>query len=763
MNKKTTFLLCAIFLCSTLGWGQARTVTEAMSIAESFLASTEATSLRAAIGDTPLSVAYTSKSALRSMPEKNNFYVFNRGGNNGFIIVSADARTKEVLGYSGSGTFDYNRLPPNLMGWLAFYEQEIESLDNPQPYTTPTDVQNLPAPSLRASYPASVSPLIETKWAQREPYNLKCPSNSPTGCVATAMAQIMYYHQHPVQGTGSHAYTTTTNGYKLSANFGETTYDWANMLTGYDETATDAQKDAVATLMFHCGVAVNMNYTADGSGASFYVVKERMQNYFGYTGMVELNKDAWSNATWINILKNELSSARPVIYNGWMRAGDYPYPHLFVCDGYDRSDKFHFNWGWGGDGDGFFELSALYDKDAFLSSNGQAMVIGIQPVSGDMNPDAPFLSVSTEELAFGKAAENDFFTITSNINWTVSYPAGWLRVAPSSGSNNRTVLVTAFPNISTVQRTATLTINGSGVATRTIQVTQAPSTLSSTFHNGVLTISTLKEEGEAMPDFILNDYMMSPWNARSDISTIVINDKVTSIGSGAFNLCSAVTSVTIPNSVTSIGRSAFANCTGLPAIVIPNSVTTIDAEAFMNCKNLVSVMLGNSLTTIGTSAFRRTALTSITIPVSVTKIDGGAFADCSLRDVTVEWATPLSIRSSDNIFNTPVNKATLHVPAGARTLYQQAEVWKNFGTIVEYSPVGNEAIKAPGAKPALQAYASNGILYVSGLQAGKPLNVYNLAGQLVYTGVAKAAELQLALPGVGVYIVVSGGQTVKVV
>ena len=455
MKNKTLLILCALFIAAYGALAQVRTVKEAMSIAESFLSDKEGPSIRSSIGDKTLSVAYTSKSKLKSIPPKNNFYVFNRGGNNGFIIVSADERAIAVLGYSNEGRFDYDSLPPNFKGWLESYDEQIESLDNPQSYTTPADVQDLKEPSLRASYPASVSPLIKTKWDQLEPYNLKCPSNSPTGCVATAMAQIMYYYQHPVKGTGSHSYTTTTNSYKLSANFGETTYDWANMLTDYDETATDAQKNAVATLMFHCGVAIDMDYAADGSSSTPYKIRERLSKYFGYSpGIALLSRDSWSHEGWIDILKYELSStpARPVLYwaNIWRDGDIYSVPHDIVCDGYDSSDKFHLNWGWGGYCNGFFELSPLITGT--YNMIGQHMLIGIQPVSG--KPDTRFLSVSPEkELAFGKGNENKILKITSNSTWTVSTTHttewggwGWLRVVPSSGLNNSMVIVTACPN-----------------------------------------------------------------------------------------------------------------------------------------------------------------------------------------------------------------------------------------------------------------------------------------------------------------------------
>ena len=162
--------------------------------------------------------------------------------------------------------------------------------------------------------------------------------------------------------------------------------------------------------------------------------------------------------------------------------------------------------------------------------------------------------------------------------------------------------------------------------------------------------------------------------------------------------------------------------------------------------------------------FECMSLASVKIPASITAIGRQAFNYCrALKDVTVEWTTPLLIFSSYEIFlNCPVNEATLHVPTGTKALYERAEVWKDFGTIVEYSPVGNEE-KVPEVQPALQAYAANGILYVSGLQYGKPLYIYNIQGQLVYKGVAKAETEQIPLSINEYYIVVSAGQAIKTI
>ena len=215
----------------------------------------------------------------------------------------------------------------------------------------------------------------------------------------------------------------------------------------------------------------------------------------------------------------------------------------------------------------------------------------------------------------------------------------------------------------------------------------------------------------------------------------------------------------ISNSVTAIGYGAFAFCPNLSAVTIPSSVTTIGEMAFYGCSGLAAVTIPNSVTTIGNSAFSGcSGLTAVTIPSSVTTIEDWAFSGCTvLEEVTVEWTTPLD--APDGIFSqVNTSDATLLVPIGTKTLYQAAPVWKDFA-IVEYDLTGNDNIHIP----TLKAYASNGILYISGLQPGKPLLVYTLSGQLVYQGLAKTAQESVAVATRGIYIIVSEKQTIKVI
>jgi hypothetical protein len=190
-----------------------------------------------------------------------------------------------------------------------------------------------------------------------------------------------------------------------------------------------------------------------------------------------------------------------------------------------------------------------------------------------------------------------------------------------------------------------------------------------------------------------------------------------------------------------------------------NSVTSIGGWGFYNCNSLASVTLSEKVTSIGMAAFMYCPnLTSIEIPAMVSEIYGAAFYECiSLADVTVGWTTPLEV--SEDIFDgINMSAATLHVPNGTTALYKAANVWKSFGKFVEYTPTGSTKIEVP----ALKAFASNGVLNISGLQPGKPVYIYSISGLLLYHGIAKAGKETIPLAWHGACIVVSEKQSVKV-
>ncbi|MDR1336092.1 MAG: C10 family peptidase, partial [Tannerella sp.] len=306
------------------------------------------------------------RSAMQSTVQQEEplYYVFTMNGDGGFIIVSGDDVAKPVLGYSDEGTYDESN--PNLAYWMSTLEQEItDAIENGVAQDAETeaawDALDSNDNMVTMASDDYVEPLVKTKWNQGAPYNNSCPavSYTPTytGCVATTMAQIMKYHGHPTTRTATiPAYTTRSESISIPAITGTTTYAWNNMTNTYTLSATGTSADAVATLMYHCGVSVEMDYNTNESGAYSSDVVNALKNYFGYdAGITYHDRNYYTYTQWINLLKTEIMASRPVYYAGVSsNAG-----HAFVCDGYDADDLFHFNWGWGGSSDGYFEISAL--------------------------------------------------------------------------------------------------------------------------------------------------------------------------------------------------------------------------------------------------------------------------------------------------------------------------------------------------------------------------------------------------------------------
>ncbi|MDR1809243.1 MAG: thiol protease/hemagglutinin PrtT [Prevotella sp.] len=387
--KKILCLLLVSFVFAIYGYSKQRTEAEALALAKSFC--NDVSTLRTGGSLSLAHAVSTDRSVLLSTNDNVCYYIFNKGSE-GFVVVSGDDRAKDILGYSDGGAFNYATAPENFKYWLNFYAEEINYLlaqpeDNialPEGYADDEISESATA------YAAEVQPLLDAiKWGQGSPYNNLCPKTynnktTLTGCVATGMAQVMNYYSWPDKGVGSNSYVPDSVKQTVSVNFSQTTYDWANMTPTYNLLSTQAQKDAVATLMYHCGVAVNMNYDTSangGSGASPVDMGKGMVKHFKYDGGMQLySRDYYSATGWANMLKAELNAARPVLYCG---TSETEGGHLFVCDGYDSNGRFHINWGWSGSSDGYFELSALRPSSLGLTAKGfnskQAMTVGIQP------------------------------------------------------------------------------------------------------------------------------------------------------------------------------------------------------------------------------------------------------------------------------------------------------------------------------------------------------------------------------------------------
>ena len=306
------------------------------------------------------------------------YYIFNFG-NRGFVIIAADDAYRPVIGYSNESAFDVNNIPPALAAHLDGIAQHILAL--------------------RAEGHAEADPMVaadwalvldqgrlvsrnggregtyfcQTQWDQSYPYNYCCPEDAAgsgghaiVGCLATAMSQLMRFWAYPTTGIGSHCYTHDDYG-EICADFGNTTYDWANMPNKLPENAPEEEKIAVGTLCFHCGVTIDMGYGPDGSGGASGPIPGVMHTYFNYSdAIVQLSRNDFETEEWKTMVREQFDLGWPMYYGGCQDDGC----HAFVCDGYDDFDMFHFNLGWGGGSDGWYlidEAPYTHPADAMFN------------------------------------------------------------------------------------------------------------------------------------------------------------------------------------------------------------------------------------------------------------------------------------------------------------------------------------------------------------------------------------------------------------
>ena len=337
---------------------------------------------------------------MRLIDRLPELYVFSSG--RGFMVLPADDAAPALLGYTDTGTYDAAN--PTLRWWLDSYARQIE-------HAAAINIE--PRPIMRRSRP-TIAPMLQTRWNQDGPYNNLTPEidgkHAPTGCVATAMAQAMKFHAWPEKGTGSHSYSW--QGKTLSFDYDATTFRWDEMTDTYGASSTDAERTAVATLMYAAGVSVDMNYTASESGTASRAMGTAFLDYFNYDrGLQMPERDYYGLAEWEDMVYDELAAGRPVLYGGTGSAGG----HQFVCDGYTADGYFHFNWGWGGMSDGNFLLTALDPPSLGIGGGAggfnynQVIVTGLQrPVEGSETAWLMYcsgFSASTAQTTTGTAIE----------------------------------------------------------------------------------------------------------------------------------------------------------------------------------------------------------------------------------------------------------------------------------------------------------------------------------------------------------------------
>lgn len=355
---------------------------------------------------------------------QQSYYVFPNANSKGFTIVSGDDRLPEIVGYSSQGSYDENNLPEGFISFMKAYQNlynkvnlgDAEALKNLAEIKAWRNKKNASAASTSA-----VAPLLgNIEWDQTSPYNNMCPKYdsvhvAATGCVATAMAQVMAYYKYPKQLKADiPGYVNRWNGIPMeipTITQEEGIYDWDNMLPKYNKeaNATQQQKDAVAKLMYHCGAAVRMSYGPE-SGAA--VSSSKLAKYFGYDAdlMMDLSRSSFTLDKWMQIIDTELAAGRPVLYGGQSSENG----HQFICDGKDENGLYHINWGWSGNQNAYFDLSILNPEKGGTGSGSAAdgfnrdctMTIGIAPDNGVV--DAPLAQIPSISVLY----EADYVVIT---------------------------------------------------------------------------------------------------------------------------------------------------------------------------------------------------------------------------------------------------------------------------------------------------------------------------------------------------------------
>ena len=457
MKPNKVLLLAAAVLM--LGTAVAAPVNpkRAARVAQNFYASLSGAKGNATLTATPAEWQY------------KGIYLF-AAAEGGFVLVAADDAVRPILGYSPSGRLDPESMPPALQHWLEGYQHEIELLQEQKGRTYPKHAEWYALEQgfvPKDSVGEGVEPLLTTYWDQTYPYSGYCPAGTVTGCAATAQAQVMNYWQYPAFGKGDHSYRHVRYGV-LSADFHHTLYDWEHMPSMATTSTPMVEKEAVATLMYHCGVSLEMMYGTAAEGGSSAAglagvegmasIDNSLKYYFYYkpTMRVVHKFMGYSNEEWLNMIIAELDQSRPVVYTG---SGDQG-GHGFVCDGYDSRGYLHFNFGWSGVGDAFYPVDSISPGVGGVGGNVTYTFNQSNSALLGLVPDYA-MRVSDTLFSLGRDGGEDslLFGINETVDapWRLVCDADWLTVEVDSFARAGWVRFRASENNSGQERVAVLT------------------------------------------------------------------------------------------------------------------------------------------------------------------------------------------------------------------------------------------------------------------------------------------------------------------
>ncbi len=517
------------------------------------------------------------RAALNASWTEDPYYVFDRGTNEGFVIVSGDDQTIDVLGYCEEGSFNYSQLPPQLQDLLAVYAQQILAIQNG------AAVQKAPATH------AKVETFMDCKWSQGSPYNNLCPldggNRSVTGCVATAMAQILYYNREKSVTETQAAipgFSTYTKGIQVSGIPAGSPIDWENMKATYG-SATDLQRTAVAQLMLYCGVSVHMDYTSSSSGAQISEVVDACKNYFGYGSSVKMiYNDSYTEDDWDATVYRELAAGRPVYLGGYNSSAG----HAFLTCGYENK-RYWINWGWGGQSDGYYYLTNLTPGDGQGiggSSDGynagRTAIIGLEPEN-----------FGEKAMSFKDAAVKEVCVANWDTDKDGKFTYAEAAAVTDLGNVFQGKTITSFPEL---------------------YYFTSLTELDNDAFNGCSSLTTMR-----LPK-TLKTIGARSFKDCAALRQIDLPTGVTAIGEEAFAGCKTLSGIELPVEIAAIAKGTFKDCAAFTYISLPFSVTALGDEAFNGCTKLTTFKVGTfhpENITLGTSVFGNIDLSKTTLSV----------------------------------------------------------------------------------------------------------------------------------------------------
>ena len=669
-NRLLTLLLITLAVLSANA--KARTWQQLMLAAQKELAPTE-------VGQT----MRKAKKQLRMLDDRQAVAVVGYE-DGGFVVMATDDMYPEVLGCSET-RYNPDTRNENFRWWLDAITKVVS-----MPRTQPLKAI---APDTD-KYPASVAPLVKTKWDQDSPYNNFCPSGCPTGCVATAAAQVIKFLKWPAQGQGN-VFTYVPfgdfDGRKYEEDIDGQEYDYAKMLNRYNGTPTREQKTAVAKLMYHVGLAMKAQYNSSGTGSYNESLVHGLRQNLGYPYAVTVNKSDYTAEEWMDMLFRCISDSLPLVYGG----ADESYTgHEFVLHGYNKQGKIYVNWGWSGSEDGYFDLSSLLIYYGIYDFNSyQDVILRMDPRR--VNTEMVEVTLDAPGTLADKLGDERRDTVV------------WLKV---SGSINST-------DIKTLRAMAGADSQGHG-----------------TWGNlSVLDLSDATIVAGGEPYLVEGD---DQWTTADGVMPYK-----------AFYKCSMLIDVTLPSSLKSYADGVFAGCNNLERVkatvgsdadfvVVDNQVLSTDLTQLIEQwpSEEIDLRIPDGVSVVHPYAFAaRFHYERLTIPASVTEVGAYAFNRCFDLVSTYVYATEPPTTDPTAIDDLDISLRHLYVPKGTRSAYRSAPGWKKYSSrITEFdaTALGIETAAAQRPAPA-DIYAADGRLVRKawqGTQGLKP-GVYVVAGK----------------------------------